>query len=156
MAPELFARMAIYITQLGVALLLSYLLWNFSRIYQQAYIRSWFLALLAFAVYQLGAIVHGAGNSNALFDLGVAYSTGSGGVDVNLVEAHKWFNLAALGGNKEGQQCRADVCRTGSGGGLSGASGHGAAGLWLGLGAARALQAQASQAPLAAWPRPLG
>ncbi|MGP9800186.1 putative bifunctional diguanylate cyclase/phosphodiesterase [Rheinheimera sp. NSM] len=68
MAPELFARIAIYFTQLGVALLLSYLLWNFSRIYQQAYIRSWFMALLAFAVYQLGAIIHGAGNSNAVLD----------------------------------------------------------------------------------------
>ena len=39
----------------------------------------------------------------------MAYSTGSGGVDVDLVQAHKWFNLAALGGNREGQQCRADV-----------------------------------------------
>ena len=48
------------------------------------------------------------GNADALYDLGVAYSTGSG-VDIDLVEAHKWFNLAALGGNIEGQQCRADL-----------------------------------------------
>lgn len=53
MAPEIFARLAIYSTQVGVALLLSFLLWNFSRIYQQSYLRSWFTALFAFAMYQL-------------------------------------------------------------------------------------------------------
>jgi uncharacterized protein len=49
------------------------------------------------------------GDAGAYFDLGVAFSTGSGGVDVDLIQAHKWFNLAALGGNREGQLCRADV-----------------------------------------------
>jgi uncharacterized protein len=49
------------------------------------------------------------GNANALFDLGVAYSTGSGGVDVDLIEAHKWFNLAALNGNEEAMYCRAEI-----------------------------------------------
>jgi TPR repeat protein len=49
------------------------------------------------------------GDANAYFDLGIAFSTGSGGVDVDLIQAHKWFNLAALGGNIEGQQCRADL-----------------------------------------------
>jgi uncharacterized protein len=32
------------------------------------------------------------GDANALYDLGIAYSTGSGGVEVDLIEAHKWFN----------------------------------------------------------------
>ena len=49
------------------------------------------------------------GNSAALFDLGVAYSTGSGGVAVNLVEAHKWFNLAAVNGHEEAIYCRAEI-----------------------------------------------
>lgn len=49
------------------------------------------------------------GDTTALFDLGVAYSTGSGGVDVDLIEAHKWFNLAALNGLEEAQRCRADI-----------------------------------------------
>src|SRR3546814_13805871 len=49
------------------------------------------------------------GDAGAYFDLGIAFSTGSGGVDVDLIQAHKWFNLAALGGNVEGQQCRADL-----------------------------------------------
>ena len=38
------------------------------------------------------------GNVDALFELGVTYSTGRGGVPVDLIEAHKWFNLAALFG----------------------------------------------------------
>jgi hypothetical protein len=49
------------------------------------------------------------GDSNALYELGVAYSTGTGGTEVDLVEAHKWFNLAALNGSDLGQQCRADI-----------------------------------------------
>jgi uncharacterized protein len=49
------------------------------------------------------------GNASALFDLGVAYSTGSGGVEVDLVEAHKWFNLAAVNGHEEAMYCRAEI-----------------------------------------------
>ncbi|GAA4712628.1 sel1 repeat family protein [Sphingomonas lutea] len=49
------------------------------------------------------------GNVDALFELGVSYSTGRGGVPVDLIEAHKWFNLAALSGCTRGQQCRAEI-----------------------------------------------
>jgi TPR repeat protein len=49
------------------------------------------------------------GDVQALYELGVAYSTGSGGVAVDMVEAHKWFNLAALQGNSLAQECRADI-----------------------------------------------
>lgn len=49
------------------------------------------------------------GEIEAFFDLGMAYSTGASGVDVDLVEAHKWFNLAALGGNHHAQECRAEI-----------------------------------------------
>ncbi|MDP3548866.1 MAG: hypothetical protein Q8R81_00560 [Novosphingobium sp.] len=49
------------------------------------------------------------GDSNALFDLGVAYSTGSHGVECDMIEAHKWFNLAAVGGHEDAAHCRADV-----------------------------------------------
>lgn len=49
------------------------------------------------------------GDSEALYDLGVAYSTGSGGIDVDLIEAHKWFNLAALNGSEEAMTCRAEI-----------------------------------------------
>ena len=49
------------------------------------------------------------GNVDALFDLGLTYSTGRGGVAVDLIEAHKWFNLAALSGSERGQECRAEI-----------------------------------------------
>ena len=61
---------------------------------------------LAIASYLADAA---AGDVNALFDLGVAYSTGSNGVAVDLVEAHKWFNIAASRGHDEAAWCRADV-----------------------------------------------
>jgi TPR repeat protein len=50
-----------------------------------------------------------AGDVDALFELGVTYSTGRGGVGVDLIEAHKWFNLAALSGCIRGQECRAEI-----------------------------------------------
>lgn len=50
-----------------------------------------------------------AGDTEATYTLGVAYSTGSHGVPCDLIEAHKWFNLAAVKGHAEAQMCRADV-----------------------------------------------
>lgn len=49
------------------------------------------------------------GSSNAYFDLGMIYSSGSEGIDVDLIEAHKWFNLAALSGHDESKICRAEI-----------------------------------------------
>ncbi len=49
------------------------------------------------------------GDVNALFDLGVTYSTGSNGVECDLVEAHKWFNIAASRGHEEASWSRADI-----------------------------------------------
>ena len=49
------------------------------------------------------------GDLTAYFDLGVAYSTGSQGAECDLVEAHKWFNLAASKGHEEASWCRADI-----------------------------------------------
>ena len=49
------------------------------------------------------------GQHGAYYDLGIAYSTGSHGVDCDLIEAHKWFNLAAVRGHEEAAWCRADI-----------------------------------------------
>ena len=49
------------------------------------------------------------GDISAYYDLGVAYSTGSHGVSCDLIEAHKWFNLAAVAGHEESAWCRADI-----------------------------------------------
>lgn len=50
-----------------------------------------------------------AGEIGAYFDLGVAYSTGSHGTECDLIEAHKWFNIAAARGHEEAAFCRADI-----------------------------------------------
>jgi TPR repeat protein len=49
------------------------------------------------------------GDDLACYDLGVAYSTGTDGADYDLIEAHKWFNLAAVAGNVAAQAARAEI-----------------------------------------------
>ena len=49
-----------------------------------------------------------AGMPDALFELGLMYCSGRG-VVLDLVEAHKWFNLAALRGNDEARRYRAEI-----------------------------------------------
>jgi TPR repeat protein len=43
-----------------------------------------------------------------LCKVGLAYSTGVG-VDVDMVEAHKWFNLAVLKGSEEARDYRQQI-----------------------------------------------
>ena len=43
------------------------------------------------------------GDPGACFDMGVAHSSG------NLIEAHKWFDLAALAGYALAEKCRANI-----------------------------------------------
>ena len=61
---------------------------------------------LAIAAYLADAA---AGSITALCELWVSESTGSNGVICDLVEAHKWFNIAASRGHDEAAMCRADV-----------------------------------------------
>ena len=49
------------------------------------------------------------GDISAYYDLGVAFSTGSHGTICDLIEAHKWFNLAATKGHEAAAWCRADI-----------------------------------------------
>lgn len=49
------------------------------------------------------------GEIGAFYDLGVAFSTGSHGAPCDMIEAHKWFNLAATKGHEEAAWCRADI-----------------------------------------------
>jgi len=51
----------------------------------------------------------GRGDPDAYFELGMAYSSGSDNAIVDLIQAHKWFNLAALGGSEEAQHWRAEI-----------------------------------------------
>jgi hypothetical protein len=48
------------------------------------------------------------GRADALYNLGLAYSTGQG-VGVDFVAAHKWFNLAALKGVELAKSWRAQI-----------------------------------------------
>ena len=52
---------------------------------------------------------YASGAVDALYDLGVAFSTGSRGCTPDMIEAHKWFNIAASKGHEEAAWCRADV-----------------------------------------------
>lgn len=58
------------------------------------------------------------GKAEALYDLGLLYSIGHG-VEQNNVEAHKWFNLAAMRGMLSAQIDRAEVADTMSNGEIS-------------------------------------
>lgn len=48
-------------------------------------------------------------DADAWFEMGCAASTCGGGSDCDLVEAHKWFNIAAAHGHEEAHSCRAEV-----------------------------------------------
>lgn len=58
---------------------------------------------------QIMSAAHG-GAVDALFELGLMYSTGRD-VSSDLVAAHKWFNLAAMRGNEEAKQLRLEISR---------------------------------------------
>ena len=49
------------------------------------------------------------GDINAYYDLGMVYSSGAAGIDVDLIEVHKWFNLAAVAGSEAAQACRSEI-----------------------------------------------
>ncbi len=48
------------------------------------------------------------GGADVLFQLGLDYCTGRAGM-TDLVQAHKWFNLAALRGNASAKHYRQDI-----------------------------------------------
>jgi TPR repeat protein len=49
------------------------------------------------------------GNSDACYELGMVFAAGASGIGVDLIEAHKWFNIAALNGSERAQECRAEI-----------------------------------------------
>lgn len=52
----------------------------------------------------------GGARPESLFHLGLRYCTGHE-VPRNLVEAHKWFNLAAMGGDLRAREYRGEISR---------------------------------------------
>jgi TPR repeat protein len=49
------------------------------------------------------------GDADACYDLGMVYSSGAAGMGIDLIEAHKWFNLAAVAGSESAKDCRRDI-----------------------------------------------
>jgi len=49
-----------------------------------------------------------AGAPDALYNLGLIYATGNG-VDADFINAHKWFNLAALRGSHAARDSRTEL-----------------------------------------------
>jgi uncharacterized protein len=50
-------------------------------------------------------------DSDALFRLGMMYSTGQGGAHIDLISAHMMFNLAAMRGSIEASVYRRELSR---------------------------------------------
>ena len=68
------------------------------------------MARIEFAARDIGQAPAEGGGADALYQLGLMYCTGRD-VEYDLVEAHKWFNLAALRGNDEAKQYRSEISR---------------------------------------------
>lgn len=49
------------------------------------------------------------GDLDACYDLGMAYASGDAATGIDLIEAHKWFNLAAVAGSTAAQACRSEI-----------------------------------------------
>lgn len=49
-------------------------------------------------------------SADAYYSLGLLFSTGQG-VEMDYVQAHKWFNLAAMKGKSEAREWRAELAR---------------------------------------------
>jgi uncharacterized protein len=55
-----------------------------------------------------GALIGAHSLPEDLYRAGLAYATGTG-TEVNLIEAHKWFNLAAAKGHEDAKAQRQDM-----------------------------------------------
>jgi uncharacterized protein len=68
------------------------------------------MARLQLAEYGIEESTDYGSSPDALFQLGLRYCVGRD-VDIDLIEAHKWFNLAAMRGNEDARQYRSEISR---------------------------------------------
>ncbi|MGH1418596.1 MAG: SEL1-like repeat protein [Hyphomicrobiaceae bacterium] len=66
------------------------------------------MARLDFAAHDMIEGVAPVDTPDALFELGLVYSTGRD-VEPDIVQAHKWFNLAALRGSETARHYRTEL-----------------------------------------------
>lgn len=55
-----------------------------------------------------GALIGAHSLPEDLYRAGIAFATGTG-TEINLIEAHKWFNLAAARGHEDARALRQDM-----------------------------------------------
>lgn len=68
------------------------------------------MARLDFGSHGFIASAAEGGAPDALFQLGLMYCVGRD-VEYDLIQAHKWFNLAALRGNEDAKRYRLEISR---------------------------------------------
>jgi TPR repeat protein len=66
------------------------------------------MARLEASAYETREVAAAGGGPDALFELGLMYCAGREG-EVDLVNAHKWFNVAAMRGNAEAKRYRMEI-----------------------------------------------
>jgi TPR repeat protein len=60
------------------------------------------------STHEVIEIATAGGAPDALFELGLMYCAGRD-VELDLVTAHKWFNLAAMRGNEDAKRYRVEI-----------------------------------------------
>lgn len=68
------------------------------------------MARIELSEIEMAQMSTSGGQSEALFNLGLKYSTGLD-IEADMITAHKWFNLATLAGNDRAKDYRAEISR---------------------------------------------
>jgi TPR repeat protein len=68
------------------------------------------MARFEVGTHSTSEIATAGGAPDALFELGLMHCAGRD-VELNLVSAHKWFNLAAMRGNDDAKRYRMEIAR---------------------------------------------
>ena len=68
------------------------------------------MARLEMSVLEASDVATAGGTPDALFELGLMYCAGRE-VELDLVSAHKWFNVAAMRGNDDAKRYRFEISR---------------------------------------------
>jgi TPR repeat protein len=66
------------------------------------------MARLEVSTHEVFEIATAGGTPDGLFELGLMYCAGRD-VELDLVSAHKWFNLAATRGNEDAKRYRMEI-----------------------------------------------
>jgi TPR repeat protein len=68
------------------------------------------MARFEIAGVECASLGHAPATADTFYELGMMYSVGER-VPVDLVSAHKWFNLAAMRGNRDANRLRREIAQ---------------------------------------------